>query len=63
MLTKEKLIETINSMPEDRFDDINILLERIVELEKIERGLDDLEKGNVHTHDEVGEIVKTWFKI
>jgi len=39
------------------------LLERIVELEKIERGLDDLEKGNVHTHDEVGEIVKTWFKI
>ena len=62
MLTKEKLIESIKAMPEDKFEDIDILLERIVNLEKIERGLKDIEDGNVFSHEEVGEIIKTWFK-
>ncbi len=62
MLTKEKLIESIQAMPEERFDDIDVLLERIVKLEKIERGLNDIENGNLYSHEEVGEIIKTWFR-
>ena len=38
MITKEKIIESIKAMPEEKFDDIDVLLERIVLLEKIEMG-------------------------
>jgi hypothetical protein len=62
MLTKEQVLESIKNMPEDRFDDIDVLLERIVILEKIARGEKDIEEGNVVSHEEVGKIIQTWFK-
>ena len=39
MLTKEKLLASIKAMPEDEFEDIDVLFERIVILEKIEKEL------------------------
>jgi predicted transcriptional regulator len=62
MLTKEKLLASINAMPEEKFDDIDVLLERIVFLDKIERGEKDIEEGNVISHEEVGNIIQSWFK-
>jgi hypothetical protein len=62
MITKEKLIESIKAMPEDRFDDIDVLLEHIVLLEKIETGLKDIENGNTHTNEEMNQIIESWFK-
>jgi predicted transcriptional regulator len=51
MLTKEKIIETIKSMPETfSVDDV---LERIVFLNKIENGLQDSATGNTITHEEL----------
>jgi predicted transcriptional regulator len=62
MLTKEKIIESIKAMPEDNFEDIDVLLERIVVLDKIERGLKDIENGNVVSNEEMKTVIDSWFK-
>ncbi len=62
MLTKKKIIESIKAMPEDDFEDIDVLLERIVVLDKIERGLKDVENGNVILNEEMKTIIDSWFK-
>ena len=60
MLTKEKLIASIKAMPEDEFDDIDVLFERIVILEKIEKGEQDVLDGKVYTTAEAKEKLKKW---
>lgn len=62
MITKEKIIESIKSMPEEKFDNIDVLLERIVLLEKIEKGLEDVETKNTHTNEEMNQLIESWFK-
>jgi predicted transcriptional regulator len=62
MLTKKKIIESIKAMPEDNFEDIDVLLERIVVLDKIERGLKDVENGDVISNEEMKTIIDSWFK-
>jgi predicted transcriptional regulator len=62
MITKEKIIESIKAMPEEKFEDIDILLEHIVLLEKIETGLKDIEDGNTHTNEEMNQIIESWFQ-
>ena len=62
MITKEKIIESIKAMPEEKFEDIDVLLERIVLLEKIETGLKDVENGNTHTNEDMNQIIESWFK-
>ena len=51
MITKEKLIETIKSLP-DKFS-IEEVLERIIFLEKVEEGLQDSKSDRVIPHHEV----------
>ena len=60
MLTKKKIIESIKAMPEDNFEDIDVLLERIVVLDKIERGLKDVENGNVVSNEEMKTVIDSW---
>ena len=62
MITKEKILKTIKAMPEERFDDRDVLLERIVLLEKIEKGLAEVEIGNTHSNEEINEMIESWFK-
>lgn len=62
MITKEKIIESIKAMPEEKFDNIDVLLERIVLLEKIEIGLKDIDNGDTHTNEEMNQTIKEWFK-
>lgn len=62
MLTKEKILESIKAMPEDNFEDIDVLLERIVVLDKIERGIKDVEEGNVISNEEMKTVIDSWFK-
>ena len=62
MITKEKILEAIRSMPEDRFDDIDILLERLVILDKVEQGLIDIEEGKTVSHEEMKSKIDSWFK-
>ncbi len=62
MITKEKIIESIKTMPEDKFENIDVLLERIVLLEKIETGLKEVEDGDTYTNEEMIQILETRFK-
>ena len=60
MITKEKLIQVINKMP----DKINIddIIEEFVLLSKIEHGLADVEAGRVFSDKQVAEKMGKWLK-
>jgi len=58
MLTKEKLIHTINELP-DKFS-IEDLFDRIILLEKIEIGIAQSKAGKTLTNDEAKEKLKKW---
>lgn len=60
MLTKEKLLESIKAMPEEKFEDIDVLFERIVLLEKIEEGEHDIIEGRVFSNEEAKEKLAKW---
>jgi predicted transcriptional regulator len=62
MITKEKLIESIKSMPEDAFEDMDILLDRIILLDKIETGIKDIKDGNIISNEEMKSVIDSWFK-
>ncbi len=60
MLTKEQVLESIKSMPEDKFDDIDVLLERLVMLEKIEKGEQDIVEGRIFSNEEAKQKLSKW---
>lgn len=62
MITKEKLLETIKAMPEDKFEDIDVLIQRIFFLEKIENGIKDIENGNYISNDKMKTEIQEWFR-
>lgn len=62
MLTKEKLLASIKAMPEDEFEDIDVLLEHIVILDKIENGEKDIVKGKVYSTGEATQKLEKWLK-
>lgn len=60
MLVKEKVLETIRSLPEEfSLDD---LFERLIFLEKINTGLQEVEEGKVMSQKEAKEMMKKWQK-
>jgi len=60
MLTKEKIKKSIDLMPDGAT--IDELINSLILLDKIEQGLDDIEKGNVYTTEEVEENLSSWLK-
>lgn len=62
MLTKEKLLESIKAMPEDEFEDIEVLFERISILDKIEHGEKDISEGKVYSTEEAKQKLDKWLK-
>ncbi|OFX23898.1 MAG: hypothetical protein A2033_15795 [Bacteroidetes bacterium GWA2_31_9] len=60
MLTKEKLINTINTLPENFT--IEEVIEELIVVDKIEQGLKDIEQGNVYTTDKVKQKLGKWLK-
>jgi hypothetical protein len=61
MLTKEKVISAIQAMPEDKFENVDVLLNRIVEMEQIETGIQQIKDGQTISHQETKNIINTWF--
>jgi predicted transcriptional regulator len=59
-MNKEKLIAIINDMPQDF--ELEVLMDRLIFIEKVEKGLEQLESGNTLTHEQVKERVKQWSK-
>lgn len=60
MLTKEKLLQTIKDLPEKfSFDE---LMDRIILLHKIETGLEQSEKGELISEDDLDKKIKKWLE-
>jgi predicted transcriptional regulator len=59
-MTREKALETINELPL-KFD-IEDLIERLIFIEKIEKGLQQLDEGKTKSHFEVKKIIQSWQK-
>ena len=60
MITKERLIQTINDLPDKfSFDD---LLDRIILLQKIEIGLEQSQTGQTNTTVQAKDKLNIWLK-
>ena len=59
MLTKEKIISGIQKLPDSvTIDEVQ---DHIILLEKIESGIDQADKGQVFTEEEMDEKINKWF--
>lgn len=57
-MKKETVIETMTELPQDF--DLDVLIEKLVFIDKVENGLKQIQEGKTKTHEEVKEIVKKW---
>ena len=60
MLVKEKVLETIRSLP-DEFS-LDELVDRLILLEKVSAGLQEVAEGKVVSQEEAKEKMKKWQK-
>jgi len=60
MLSKKKLIEQIESFP-DNFT-IDELIDRLIFIEKIEKGIEQTKKNEIIAEKEIKKKVNQWFK-
>lgn len=59
-MTKEKVIETVNDLPADF--ELDVLLEKLIFIDKVEKGLEQIDNGKTLTHNQVKEQVSQWSK-
>lgn len=58
MLTKEMVKNQIDKLP-DEFS-VDQLFERLILVDKIEKGIKDSKEGNIISYEEMGEKIKAW---
>ncbi len=59
-ITKAQIIEAIQAMPQEEFNHIDEVLEEIILLEKIEKGMKAMENGEVYSVQEANKIMDSW---
>ncbi len=60
MMTKEQIKNTLDSLPENV--SIEQLIEHLIFLDKVGKGLDDSEKGRINTVEEAKQKLNKWLK-
>jgi len=60
MLTKTQIIDSLNNLPENVT--IDQVIEHLVVVEKVQRGLNDSAEGKVYSKEEAREKLKKWLK-
>ncbi|MCB0519659.1 MAG: hypothetical protein H6577_08395 [Lewinellaceae bacterium] len=60
MITKELVYNSLEELP-DEFE-LDELIERLIFMQKIKTGLEQISQGKVKPHQEVKEMVETWRK-
>jgi len=60
MITKTQLILTLDKMPENIT--IDQVIDQLIFLEKVQKGLDDSTNGRINTKDQAKEKLNKWFK-
>jgi hypothetical protein len=53
-MKREKVIETLKELPKEF--ELDVLLEKLVFVEKVNKGLSQIKKGETLTHEKVKEI-------
>lgn len=59
-MTKDKVIEAVKELPQEF--DLDELIERLIFIDKVEKGFQQLDKGETKTHEEAKSIIKSWQK-
>lgn len=59
-MKKSTAINAIEELPKEF--DLDLLLERLVVIEKIDKGLAEVKSGKMVSHDSVKKLVKKWQK-
>jgi len=57
-MRRTKVIDTVKEFPAEF--ELDALLERLVFIDKVEKGLKEVKKGKTVSHGKVKEIVKKW---
>ena len=60
MLKKDKLIETLKALPEDKFSSVDSLIQEIILIDKIEKSLEAVDKGEVLSEEEADKEIEKW---
>jgi hypothetical protein len=61
-VSKKQVIESINAMSEEEFKDIDVLLERIMILDKIEKAEKNISEGKIYTTEEAKQHLSKWLQ-
>ena len=59
-MRKSTVIHTLNELPQ-KFD-LDEFLERLMVIEKIDEGLEEIKSGKVVSHDKVKKMIAKWKK-
>lgn len=57
-MKRDKVMETVKEFPAEF--DLEELIEKLVFVEKVEKGLEQVTQGKTIPHDQVKEITKKW---
>lgn len=57
-MKKEKILEVVNSLPQEF--DLDEFLEKLIFMEKVEIGMKELVENKTLSHDEVKESISKW---
>lgn len=57
-MKRDKAIETIKELPVEF--DLDELIERLIFIEKVDKGLKQLDEGKTVSHEKVKELSKKW---
>ena len=59
-MNKQTILAVVNALPEEI--ELDELVERLILIEKIEKGREQSRTNQTVAHEEVKQLVKTWFK-
>jgi predicted transcriptional regulator len=59
-MTKDKVLEAVREMPQEF--DLEELIERLIFIDKVQKGMKQLDEGNTVSHDQAKNIIKSWQK-
>jgi predicted transcriptional regulator len=57
-MKREKVLEALKELPKEF--ELDVLLEKLVFVEKVNKGLSQIKKGETLTHEKVKETVLKW---
>jgi predicted transcriptional regulator len=60
MITKTQLISTLDKLPENMT--IDQVIEHIIFVEKVQKGISDSENGRINTKEEAKQKLSKWLK-